>query len=398
MTVQSQPPSYQNITGPFRRTIVVGDIHGCWNEFRRLLEATTFCAEDVLVTVGDFMDRGPGSWDLARFFRQTPNAFSVIGNHERRVAGVIRGRSKPAWSQELSLSMIPDGDHADWAGWLESRPAVIETPHAIVTHARLDPARPLTDQEPYHTAAVGGASVTIDLDGAGVPVWFRQMRFDKPVCIGHIGYARVALVPEGLYALDTGAVRGGQLTAMVFPGGELIQTPVARNYHDEAYKAWRSARLAPSGDPMSWTLSQALDVLSAPQADQDDLPDAIRTVEGILSGLDIEGRCGRFRAQLERRFGVLPPSGPERGEYFKTVKGAFSERGARNLATRVLKDEPVAFDQLAVAFPDTKLCDAAALMDQLDFGSDLADGDCLAQPPSHDCGEQGKRRVAEANG
>ena len=52
---------YQQITGPYRRTIVVGDIHGCWDEFRRLLEATAFSAEDALVTVGDFLDRGPGS-------------------------------------------------------------------------------------------------------------------------------------------------------------------------------------------------------------------------------------------------------------------------------------------------------------------------------------------------
>jgi serine/threonine protein phosphatase 1 len=246
---------YRHIAGPFRRTIVVGDIHGCWDEFRRLLEATAFSAEDVLVTVGDFMDRGPGSWDLARFFKQTPNAFSVIGNHERRVAGVVRGRSKPAWSQEQSLSLIPDGEHADWAAWLESLPAVIETPHAIVTHARLDPARALTEQDAYHTVAVGGAAVTIDLDGDGVPLWFRQMRFDKPVCMGHIGYVRVALVPEGLYALDTGAVRGGQLTAVVFPGGALVQTPVVRNYHDEAYKAWRSARLVPFGDPAAMSAS-----------------------------------------------------------------------------------------------------------------------------------------------
>jgi serine/threonine protein phosphatase 1 len=357
---------YHQITGPYRRTIVVGDIHGCWDEFRRLMELAGFGEGDALVTVGDFMDRGPGSWDIARFFRQTPNAFSVIGNHERRVAGVVRGRSKPAWSQEQSLSMMPEGDHAEWAGWLESLPSVIETPHAIVTHARLDPARPLTDQDTYHTAAVGGSSVTIDLDGDGVPIWFRRMRFDKPVCMGHIGYARVELVPEGLYALDTGAVRGGQLTAVVFPGCKLFQTPGARNYHHEAYKAWRSARLAPSGDPASWTLSQTLKVLNAPQDDQDDLVDAVQRVKSILSGLDIEGRCRRFRAQLEQRFGIVPPPGPERGVYFRKVKAAFSEWGTRNLAARVLKDKPVAFEQLAASLPDAKLCNADLLMDQLD--------------------------------
>ena len=62
---------YKQLTGPFRRTIVVGDIHGCWDEFWRLMELAEFGEGDALVTVGDFLDPGPGSWDLARFFRQT---------------------------------------------------------------------------------------------------------------------------------------------------------------------------------------------------------------------------------------------------------------------------------------------------------------------------------------
>lgn len=84
---------YRQITGTYRRTIVVGDIHGCWDEFRRLMTLAGFGEGDALVTVGDFLDRGPGSWEIARFLRETTNAFSVIGNHERRVAGVIRGTS-----------------------------------------------------------------------------------------------------------------------------------------------------------------------------------------------------------------------------------------------------------------------------------------------------------------
>ena len=357
---------YQQITDPYRRTIVVGDIHGCWDEFRRLMEVAGFGEADALVTVGDFLDRGPGSWEIARFLRDTSNGFSVIGNHERRVAGVIRGTSQPAWSQKQSLSMIPECEHADWAAWMESLPAVIETPHALITHARMDPARPLTDQEAYHTAAVGGAAVTIDLDGDGVPLWFSQMRFDKPVCMGHIGYARVALVPEGLYALDTGAVRGGQLTAVVFPGGELVQVPVPRNYHDEAYKAWRAAQRTLVGDPMSWTLAQAIKVLDGRDVDRSDWANEIRVLEETISALGIEERGRRLQAQLRERFGAMMPPGPARGEYFKTVKNALPDWGRRNLAARLLKDAPITFQDFAVAFPDARVIDIAAVAESLE--------------------------------
>lgn len=368
---------YQQITGPFRRTIVVSDIHGCWDEFRRLMELAGFGEGDALVTIGDFLDRGPGSWETARFLLETPNAFSVIGNHERRVAGVIRGTSQPAWSQKQSLSMIPEAEHADWAAWMESLPAVIETPHAIITHARLDPARPLRDQDAYHTAAVGGSSVTIDFDGDGVPVWFRRMRFDQPVCMGHIGYERVILVPDGLYALDTGAVRGGHLTAVVFPGGDLVQVPVPRNYHDEAYKAWSAAQRALVGEPLTWTLAQALKVLNAQEDDPSDLAAELGVMNRAISALAIEERGRRLQAQLRERFGTMPPHGPARGEYFKTVKSALSDGGSRNLATRLLKDEPFTFHELAVAFQHTKLCDAAALLRQLDLR------ECCTPAPTH---------------
>ncbi|HUU46023.1 MAG TPA: metallophosphoesterase [Acidobacteriota bacterium] len=357
---------YRQITGPYRRTIVVGDIHGCWDEFRRLMELAGFGEGDALVTVGDFLDRGPGSWEIGRFLRETSNAFSVIGNHERRVAGVVRGTSRPAWSQKQSLSMIPEAEHADWAAWLESLPAVIETPHAIITHARLDPARPLTDQDAYHTAAVGGASVTIDIEGDGVPVWFRRMRFEKPVCMGHIGYERVTLVSAGLYALDTGAVRGGQLTAVVFPGGDIVQVPVSRNYHDEAYKAWRAAQRALVGDPLSWTLSQALSVLNTQEDDATDWAAELGVLNRAIDELGIQERGRRMQARLRERFGDVPPPGPVRGEYFKTVKSALPDWGSRNLAVRLLKNAPLTFQDLAVAFPDARVKDMAAVAASLE--------------------------------
>jgi hypothetical protein len=216
---------------------------------------------------------------------------------------------------------------------------------------------------------VGGAAVTIDIDGDGVPLWFKQTRFDKPVCMGHIGYARVALVPEGLYALDTGAVRGGQLTAVVFPGDDIVQVPVPRNYHDEAYKAWRAAQRTLVGDPQSWTLAQALKVHDGSDGDRSDWANEIGVLDETISALGIEERGQRLQAQLRERFGAMPPPGPARGEYFKTVKSALSDWGSRNLAARLLKDAPITFQDFALAFPNTKLCDAAALLDQLDLGN-----------------------------
>ena len=43
------------------RTLVIGDIHGCSQALRTLLNAVQPGPEDVLITLGDYVDRGPDS-------------------------------------------------------------------------------------------------------------------------------------------------------------------------------------------------------------------------------------------------------------------------------------------------------------------------------------------------
>ena len=229
---------YVRIDEPHDRTIVVGDVHGCFDELKQLLERVGFGPRDVLVCVGDFVDRGPASWAVAEFVRNTANAYSVLGNHERRLAGTVRGTSLPAWSQLQTLSQIPTAAWAAWAEYLEGLPAVLETDHAIITHARLDPAVPLERQDPYYTCAVGGPRVVIERDAEDVPLWFYELNPPKPVCIGHVGYARVELVPGRLFALDGRVVRGGELVAVVFPGCEIVSVRAAKNYYAAARAQW----------------------------------------------------------------------------------------------------------------------------------------------------------------
>ena len=227
---------------PDGRTIVVGDIHGCFDELTRLLSEVGFSPEDVLVSVGDMLDRGPQSWETARFFRDTPNAGAVLGNHEHRVAGTVLGTSGPAWTQELTLSLIPEAERREWALWLAALPAVIETPHCIVTHARLDPAVPLGEQNARFTS---GVRATIERDANGVPLWFHEWRGrnpgdSRPVVFGHLTYDRIELVPGALYAIDTEAPGGGDLTCAVFPGPS-IHSVASQDYTTPARENWYKA-------------------------------------------------------------------------------------------------------------------------------------------------------------
>lgn len=65
-----------------KRYFVVGDLHGRLGYLKILLARVGFNSNDVLIAVGDLIDRGKESAQLAEWFHKTPNAYTVTGNHE----------------------------------------------------------------------------------------------------------------------------------------------------------------------------------------------------------------------------------------------------------------------------------------------------------------------------
>jgi serine/threonine protein phosphatase 1 len=67
------------------RTIAIGDIHGCSAALRAIIEAIQPTSEDTLVTLGDYVDRGPdsrGVLDCVIELEQRCRLVPLLGNHE----------------------------------------------------------------------------------------------------------------------------------------------------------------------------------------------------------------------------------------------------------------------------------------------------------------------------
>ena len=68
-----------------RRTLVIGDIHGCMTAFNKLLDFIKLQPDDLLITLGDYIDRGPdskGVIDRLLQLQKSHNLVSLRGNHE----------------------------------------------------------------------------------------------------------------------------------------------------------------------------------------------------------------------------------------------------------------------------------------------------------------------------
>ena len=71
----------------YDRILAIGDIHGCGRHLQRLLDVVKPTHEDLIVTMGDYIDRGPDSKDVIDTIlalHQDPkiNVVSLRGNHD----------------------------------------------------------------------------------------------------------------------------------------------------------------------------------------------------------------------------------------------------------------------------------------------------------------------------
>ncbi len=245
------------------RTFVVGDVHGDLDALERVLgDLPAPGAGDSLVFLGDYVDRGPRVRETVTFLRRLParteaRVVLLRGNHEdswlRVAAGQFgefvfprangcletlrsyRGEPAPArdepprddeWVQLRAASFFP----RDVLAWMGSLPFFHEDEYAIYVHGGL----------PRAGARFAHPS---EAEPPRILLWVRTRDFfvnyrGKYVVFGH---TRCATLPQELSAytpddptdvfagpcvagIDTGAGKGGFLTALELPGRRVYES------------------------------------------------------------------------------------------------------------------------------------------------------------------------------
>ena len=211
------------------RTVVVGDIHGCYDELLALVESVGLGESDRLISVGDLVTKGAKSREVLELFMKDARFKSVLGNHDRALLeywkGVRRKKDlKP--SQKRCAKELQEGRER-YAEFLDSLPPYIDLGTHVVVHAGLRPGSRLEWQSLDDLTAL--RTLGLDRESRKGTPWYEVYDGDRVALFGHWPSPAPRRGPRAI-GLDTGCVYGHQLTAYVVETGEFHSVPALRAY------------------------------------------------------------------------------------------------------------------------------------------------------------------------
>lgn len=155
----------------------IGDIQGCYDEFRALLELIKFNPErDRLWLVGDIVNRGPQSLAVLRFLKGLGEpVVNVLGNHDLHLLAVSQGNLE-FHRDDTFHDILEASDGVELLEWLRHRPLMHHDAESgfSLLHGGLPP------QWDIPTALERAHEVETALRGEGFHAFCQQMYGDKP--------------------------------------------------------------------------------------------------------------------------------------------------------------------------------------------------------------------------
>lgn len=155
----------------------IGDIQGAYDELQALLGEIGFdVATDRLWLVGDLVNRGPRSAEVLRFVRGLgERAITVLGNHDMHLLAVAAG-AREANPHDTFHDVLSAPDRDELMAWLRQRPLMHHDPALGYTmvHAGLAP------QWDLDTARRCAAEVEAELRSGAYVSFLRDMYGSEP--------------------------------------------------------------------------------------------------------------------------------------------------------------------------------------------------------------------------
>jgi protein phosphatase len=240
---------------------IVGDIHGCFEEFKQLTSDLGYVWKDhlpvhpekrILGFVGDLTDRGPHSlqvietvWSLWK----KKLAIYVPGNHCNKLYRYFIGNKVQllhgleTTAEELSSLSGKERNRykSMFIELYEQSPLyqVLDDKKLVIAHAGIR-AEDIGKMNAKIKTFVLYGDITGEKNPDGTPVrrdWAKQYKGEAWIVYGHTPVEEPRFIGKTIN-LDTGAVFGGRLTALRYPEMETYSVPSSMPYFPEKFRTF----------------------------------------------------------------------------------------------------------------------------------------------------------------
>lgn len=220
---------FQLPTIPENNTYAIGDIHGCLDALKLLIESLPLNENSLLIFLGDYIDRGPDSKGVIDYLVEVNKKYTchfLLGNHERLLLDFLHKRELSPWmvnggrqtlnsyhSSEIEFKLP-----TEHLFFLSNCHMFIDTPTYFFVHGGIKPDMKIE-------------KVVKEADFEYM-LWERshikapKYKWEKTVVCGHTPLRKI-INHERLIAIDTGCVYHqeglGLLTAIQLPSRKIYQ-------------------------------------------------------------------------------------------------------------------------------------------------------------------------------
>lgn len=217
-----------------KKTYVISDIHGCYNEFKEMLYVINFQRGDKLILLGDYIDRGSDSYSVVKEIQRLQKEYgnnkviALKGNHEQMLidtyyellGGEEQGRdfyysAYGNWLMNGGRITVQSWENNnknifDDLEWFESLPSHYEDNNYIYVHGGLKPFVKLENQREH--------------DKLWIREQFHNTKYDwgKTVIFGHTPYEEVTMLDNNKIGIDSGCVFNNRLSCLAITKGEIV--------------------------------------------------------------------------------------------------------------------------------------------------------------------------------
>lgn len=215
------------------RVLAIGDIHGCYRALTTLADYVGFTDADTVVTIGDYVDRGPDSravLDWLITYEESGTLIPLLGNHELMM--LAARNSKPhheewlacggdaalrSYGRYLRMGTLQNVPKSHWDFINKKCRFYYQTKTHFFVHANAYPDIPLNEQPDYMIYWEHFQNPPAHESRKIMVCGHTPQRNGKPKSIGHA------------VCIDTWAHGGGWLTCLDVTTGQYWQAKESGN-------------------------------------------------------------------------------------------------------------------------------------------------------------------------